>query len=77
MWDGHVHTALFKMDNQQGLTVYHRELCPVLRGNLDGRGIWRRMDTRTCMAESLPCSLETTATLLISYTPAQNEKFKV
>ena len=24
---GHVHTALFKMDNQRGLTVKHRELC--------------------------------------------------
>ena len=36
-----------------------------------------RMDTRVCIAESLLCSLETTATLLISYTPAQNKKFKV
>jgi len=24
--DGHVHTAIFKMDNQQGPTVQHREL---------------------------------------------------
>ena len=23
----HVHTAMFKMDNQQGPTVQHRELC--------------------------------------------------
>ena len=30
-----------------------------------------------CMAESLPCSPETTTTLLIGYTPVQNEKFKV
>ena len=29
-WDGHVHTALYKMDNQEGSTVYHRELCCVM-----------------------------------------------
>ena len=23
VWDGHVHTAIFKRDNQQGLTAYH------------------------------------------------------
>ena len=38
LWDGHVHTAIFKMDNQQGPTVQHRELCSVLCGSLDGRG---------------------------------------
>ena len=27
VWDGHVHTAIFKMDNQQGPPVQHRELC--------------------------------------------------
>ena len=26
-WDGHVHTAIFKMDNQQGTTIQHKELC--------------------------------------------------
>ena len=25
VWDGHVDTAIFKMDNQQGPTVQHRE----------------------------------------------------
>ena len=34
-------------------------------------------DTRTCMAESLRCSTETTTTLLTGYTPIQNKKFKV
>ena len=38
-------------------------------GNLDRRGVWRRMDTCVCMAESHGCSLETITTLLISYTP--------
>ena len=40
--------------------------------SLDGRGTWERMDTCTCMAESLCCSPETTTTLLVSYTPIQN-----
>ena len=26
VWDGHVHFAVFKMDNQQGPTVWHVEL---------------------------------------------------
>ena len=28
-WDGHVHTAIFKIDNQQGPTVKHRKLLNV------------------------------------------------
>ena len=39
-WDRHVHTAIFKMGNQQGPTVQHRELCSKLCGSLDGRGMW-------------------------------------
>ena len=30
VWDQHAHTALFEMDNQQGPTVQHRELCLML-----------------------------------------------
>ena len=33
--DGLVSTAIFKMDNQQGPTVEHMELCPVVCGSLD------------------------------------------
>ena len=40
-----------------------------------GRQVWGRMDTCTCMAESLHCSPETTTTLLISYTLTQKKKF--
>ena len=36
VWDGHVHTAIFKMDSQQGSTVEHRELCSMSCGGLDG-----------------------------------------
>ena len=54
-----------------GPTVQHRELCLVLCGSLDGRGVWGRMGTCICMAESLRCSPETITTLLIGYTPKQ------
>ena len=37
VWDGHVHTAVFKMDSQQGPAIWHRELCSELCGSLDGR----------------------------------------
>ena len=43
--DEHVHVVKFKVDNQQGLTIQHRELCSVLCGGLDGRGVLGRMDT--------------------------------
>ena len=59
----------------KGPTVYHRELCSMLRGSLDGRAVWGRMDTCVCMAESLHCLPETITTLLIGYTPVQNKKF--
>ena len=39
----------------------------MLWGGLDGRGIWVRMDTCICMAESLPCSPETITTLLVNW----------
>ena len=63
VWDGHVHIATFRGDNQQGPTVEHRELCSVLCGSLDGRGVWRRMDTRVCMAGSICCSPKTQNTV--------------
>ena len=52
------------------------ELCSMLYGNLDGRGVWGRMDTCICMADSLHCSPETITTLLISYTTIHNKKLK-
>ena len=59
---------------QQETTVCRMELCSMLCGSLDRRGVWGRMDTFIPMAESLLCSLKT-ITLLISYTPIQNRKF--
>ena len=52
------------------------ELCSMSCGSLLGRGVWGRIDTCICMAESLHCSPEITTTLLIGYTPIQNKKFK-
>ena len=51
------------------------DLCSILCGSLDGRGVWGRMDICICMAESL-CCLPEIITLLIGYTPIQNKKFK-
>ena len=65
IWEGHVHTALFNMNEQQGPTVYHMEFSSY--DSLDGKGIWERMDPCTCMAESLCCSPESITTLLINY----------
>ena len=42
------------------------ELCLMLYGSLDGRKVWRRMDTCTCMADYLHCSPETITTLLVN-----------
>ena len=61
VWDGHVHTAVFKMDKRQGPTW----LCSMLLGSLGGRGVWGRMDTYACMIESLCCSPEAITTLLL------------
>ena len=36
IWDGHVHSATFKV-NKQGLTVWSRECCSKLWYHLDGR----------------------------------------
>ena len=53
------------------------EIYSMLYASLNGRGVWRRMDTCIYMAEFLHCSPETTTTLLIDFTLKQNKKFKV
>ena len=50
--DGHVHAAIFKMDNQQGATVYSAWNSARSRDSLDASEIWGRMDTCIGMAES-------------------------
>ena len=65
------------MDNQQGPTTQHMELCSGICGSLDGRGVWGGMDTCVCMTESLHCSPETFTMLLIGYTPTYTHKLFV
>ena len=48
-----MYTMIFKVDNQQGPTGYHMELCSMFCGRLSGRGVWGRIDTWICMAEPL------------------------
>ena len=56
------------MNNQQGPTVQHIELCSVFCNNLNGKGIWKRIDTCVCITESsLCCPPETVTTLLTGY----------
>ena len=40
VWDGHIHTAIFKVENQPGPIVQNRELCLALCGSLDERRVW-------------------------------------
>ena len=42
----------------------------VLCASLDGKGVWGRIDTCVCMAESLRCEIITT--LSVGYTPTEN-----
>ena len=39
VWDQHGHASLFKIDNQQGPTVYHRELCSIFYNNLNEKRV--------------------------------------
>ena len=58
------HSAVFKVDNQQGPTVQCRELSSRPCGSLDGREIWERMGSCTCMAESLGCASDSIANII-------------
>ena len=49
----------------------------MLPGSLDGRGVWGRVDTCICMAESLCCWPETITTLFTGYITVYNNKKKV
>ena len=65
-WGWHVHTTIFKIDNQQGSIVYHRELCLVFCNNQNGKRFQKRI---VCITESLCCTPETNTTLLINDDP--------
>lgn len=71
LWEGHVHGAIFKTDNQQNPIVYHMELCSWLCASLDGRrigGEWIHVYGRlSCFSIHLKLSA-----VSINYTPTQN-----
>ena len=50
------------------------KLCSMLWTSLEGRGVWGRINTCICMADSLHCSPETITAMLISYISIQNKK---
>ena len=52
------------------------ELCSMLCGSLDEKGVSGRMDTCICMVESLAVHLKLSHCLLIGYTPIQKRFFK-
>ena len=69
-----MHTMI-KMITSKDL-LYSTGNCSMLCGGLDGRGVWLRMDTCVCLAESPCCSAKTVTSLLTCYTPIQNKKVK-
>ena len=66
VWGGDVHTAIFKMDNQQGPPVQHMELCSMLGGSLDEGSLGENGYMYICVTESLCCSAETITTLFVN-----------
>ena len=68
VWDGQVHTAIFKMHKEQGPRVQDRKLSSLLgeaRMGGDLEGEWIHVYVRL----SLCAPPETITTLLIDYTP--------
>ena len=66
-WDWHVHTAIFKIDNQQRSTVYYRKIFSIFYNDLNGKRTWKRI--RTCIIDLLCCTPETKTTVSVNYTP--------
>ena len=69
---------MFEMDHQQGPTVQHRELCSMLCGSLDGRGVWGENGSNVYIQLS-PFAVHLKLSqqcLLISYSLIQNKKLK-
>ena len=70
-----MHT-MFKMITSKEL-LYSTGNCSMLCGSLDGRGVWAKMDTCVCLAESPCCSPKTVTLLLTRCTPIQNKKLNI
>ena len=55
VWNWYIHIVTFKIDNQQRPTVSHRQHYSIVCNNLNGKRIWKRIDTHICTTESLCC----------------------
>ena len=54
-----MYTLLYlKWVTHKDRSMWHRELCSMSCGSLDGRGGWGRVETCMCMAESLLAHLK-------------------
>ena len=62
----------FKWITNKDLLLNYREFCSMLCGSLDGRGVWGRMDTCTCVPESRRSSPKTITALLIGGAVVKN-----
>ena len=60
VWDSHTHTTGYKIGNQQGPAVQHREVHSVLWDKLYGKGSCKGRAC-ACVPRSLCCSPETNA----------------
>ena len=54
VWDGDMHTAIFKIDNQQGPTVQYRELCSISVITSVGKEFGKEQIHEICITQ-LPC----------------------
>ena len=63
---GHAHTAVFKIDTQQGSTLQHMELCLLLCGSPDGRAVWGENGSVYMCGWVPSCSPETVTTLFVN-----------
>ena len=68
VWDGHIYTAAFKMDNQQGPTGQNRELDLCYVAAWMGVEFGKELNTCVCVAKALCYPPETITTLLINST---------
>lgn len=76
IWDGHAHTAICELDDQQGPSVEHRELCSALHGSLDGREAAGSRYTCKYGWGPLLFTWNSHNVILTGYTPTLNKKFK-
>ena len=72
-----IYTTMFKINNQQGPTVQHRELCLIFwEYYINGKRFFKKIDTCLCITESLCCTPETNTTSLINCAPIKINFFK-